>query len=64
MEKVVTRTQLADDIFVLQNGVTMRDAIVPQSDGTYNYYEGITYDYHPEIANRTDVISLYFQWGN
>ncbi|CAB9523278.1 FAD-dependent oxidoreductase domain-containing protein 2 [Seminavis robusta] len=61
--KTVARAQVADDIFILQDGHAIRDVIVPNSDGTYSYYEGICLDFHPELKARKDIISYYFEWG-
>lgn len=76
------RIQVAHDILILQDGVTVRDAIVPvtsddnenydDGDGTtansnqqmYRYYEGITVPFHHDIKDRSDVIFLYFGWGD
>lgn len=65
--KVQTRLEAAADLIILQDGVIIRDAIVPVLDGdpgTYHYYEGISYDFHKDIVNRTDIIWVYFAWGD
>lgn len=30
----------------------------------YHYYEGITHEFHHELSQKKDVISLYFAWGD
>jgi len=66
--KVVERCQIAHDIFILQDGVAIRDIILPSLDepGTYTYYEGTTHEFHRDLKldAREDVISLYFEWGH
>ena len=66
IRKVVTRFQTADDIFLLQDGVALRDVIVPDDEalGRYLYYEGITHDFHPNLMARNDTISVYLMWGD
>lgn len=62
---VINRIQVVDDLVILQDGVLLRDAIIPMYDGTdyYEYYEGITIPFE-DIKDRKDVIFLYFSWGN
>ena len=60
----VARFQVADDLVILQDGVVVRDIIVPVSDDIYHYYEGISYQFHSELMNRDGIISLYFAWGD
>ena len=65
--KVLHRFQVADDIFLLQDGAAIRDVIVPNKDkpGTYTYYEGITHEFHRDLdmGSWDDIISVYFEWG-
>jgi hypothetical protein len=44
IQKAISRLQIADDLVILQDGVIVRDVVVPDLDdpGTYQYYEGIT----------------------
>lgn len=64
--RVIVRCQESHDLIILQDGVTVRDAIVPNVDGsnTYRYYEGIIIPFHKDLKERDDVIFLYFAWGN
>lgn len=61
----LTRIQVADNLIILQDGVVLRDMIVPATDGSglYHYYEAVTYKFHQEFKDRDDIISLYFAWG-
>lgn len=77
--RAVVRCQTADDLIVMQDGVVLRDAMVPIRDvdvdgspggatsndvGKFFYYEGISYEFHPDVAARDDAVYLYFGWGN
>ena len=43
----------------------MRDIIVPvQGQDKFHYYQGITYQFHRDIAERDDAIAVYFAWGD
>jgi len=66
VKHVVDRIQVVHDLVILQDGVILRDAIVPLNDGTegYEYYEGITLPFHGDIKDREDVIYIYFAWGD
>jgi hypothetical protein len=58
--------QTADDIMILQDGVSVRDVIVPEEafgETFYRYYEGITVEMMPELANAEGAIHFYFSWG-
>jgi hypothetical protein len=47
-----------------QDGVVVRDAIVPMENGEYHYYEGVTYQFFQEFTKREDIIYIYFAWGD
>ncbi len=64
LDYAVHRFQVADDLVILQDGVVVRDAIVPMKDGTYHYYEGVTYKYIKEFEQKKAIIYLYFAWGD
>lgn len=63
--KAVARFQEAHDLIILQDGVVIKDMVVPVLGETdkYHYYEGITYEFHKQLG-RDDIISLYFAWGD
>jgi len=63
LEHAVHRFQIADDLVILQDGVVIRDAIVPTGNN-YRYYEGITYKFFNEFEHREDILYLYFAWGD
>lgn len=65
----LARLQVADDLIILQDGVVLRDAIVPAGndiEGTevYHYYEGASFNFHDDIISHQDVVYLYFSWGD
>lgn len=64
LDHAVRRFQVASDLVILQDGVVVRDAIVPTEDGGYHYYEGITYKFFRDFEGREGVIYLYFAWGD
>lgn len=53
---------MTSDLIIVQDGVVLRDAIIPLDDnpGLYQYYEGTTYMYqfHNDAVNRDDAICL------
>jgi len=67
--KVQARIQTASDLIILQDGVVVRDVIVPVKKANsnvverYEYYEGATYQFHEEWRDRDDVIFVFFVWG-
>lgn len=64
VEHLLYRSQTADDLIILQDGLILRDAIVADETGQYSYYEGVPYQFFPEITEGHDVIYFYFSWGN
>lgn len=62
VHKVIERFQTSSDLIILQDGVVVRDAAVPQPDGSYLYYEGINYAFHKDLPK--DTIYMYFSWGD
>lgn len=64
LNHAVHRFQVADDLVILQDGVVVRDAIVPMEDGYYHYYEGITFKFFKTFEGRENIIYLYFAWGD
>jgi hypothetical protein len=71
LEHSVNRFQTADDLVILQDGVILRDAILPvnnddvQSETVeYHYYESVTYEFHKDFQHQEDIIYLYFGWGD
>lgn len=69
VQEVIARIQIAHDLVILQDGVVLRDMIIPAGtngdEEIFNYYEGITFEFpHKDIVNRNDAIFVYFAWGN
>lgn len=80
LHHAINRFQISDDLVILQDGVVLRDMIVPVrisgeedsdeeeipvGDRLYHYYEGVTYKFQKEIdLQREDIIFLYFAWGD
>lgn len=66
LDYVVRRFQISDELVILQDGVIVRDAIVivvnEEGLNEYHYYEGVTYQFHPEFDDKT--IYLYLRWGD
>ena len=66
LDYVVRRFQISDELVILQDGVIVRDAIVivvnEEGVNEYHYYEGVTYQFHPEFDDNT--IYLYLRWGD
>ena len=63
---VARRLDITSDLIILQDGVVLRDVIIPSDDelGLYHYYEGITYQFHDGAIDRDDAIYVYFMWGD
>lgn len=60
------RIDIASDLIILQDGLVLRDVIIPsEGSGIYHYYEGASYEYllqdHP--ADHDKVVYIYFMWG-
>ena len=64
LDHAVRRFQVADDLVILQDGVVVRDAIIPMGNGKYHYYEGVTYKFFKDFEHRDNIIYLYFAWGD
>ena len=66
VKHVVDRFQFADDLVILQDGVILRDLIIPSDDdaGMYKYYQGVTYHFHKELMQANGVTAIYFSWGD
>jgi hypothetical protein len=69
LEHAVKRFQIAADLVIMQDGVVLRDAIVPTMmkgghKKEYHYYEGVTYNFFEDFEQRDDIIYLYFAWGD
>ena len=71
---VTDRIQYTDDLLLMQDGVTLKDLIIPAGtdieDGRitggqyYRYYEGITHDFHPTLMKANGAIKVFFAWGD
>lgn len=61
---VTHRLDVASDLILLQDGIVLRDVIIPSEDvGLYRYFEGVPYQFLGDSTDRTDVIFIYFMWG-
>ncbi len=60
---IIHRCQTGDDILIMQDGVIIRDVILPTGDGLWYYYDGVPYQMMPELQH-PDAIHLYFSWGD
>ena len=63
---VAHRLDITSDLIILQDGMVLRDVIIPSDEkpGLYHYYEGITYQFHDDAIDRDDAIYVYFMWGD
>ena len=67
----VARIQTADDLVILQDAQTVKDVVIEIPTGNsgsslYRYYEGITFQFHPDLlANDEQVVmNLFLGWGD
>jgi hypothetical protein len=58
----VHRVQTAADLIIMQEGVVLRDVILPAGSGKYRYYEGVPY-LNDERFLHPDAVYVYFAWG-
>mmetsp|Transcript_20236 Transcript_20236/g.34564 ORF Transcript_20236/g.34564 Transcript_20236/m.34564 type:complete len:617 (-) Transcript_20236:25-1875(-) len=62
----VARIQTASDLLIMQDGDVLRDVLEPlNAERTqWRYYEGVNFKFHPHLHSRSDLVYLYFRWGD
>ena len=63
---VAYRLDIVSDLILMQDGVILRDVIIPIGDGFYKYFESATYQFHEDIreSKPEETIYVYFVWGD
>eukprot|EP01108_Squamamoeba_japonica_P007011 TRINITY_DN582_c0_g1_i2.p1 TRINITY_DN582_c0_g1~~TRINITY_DN582_c0_g1_i2.p1 ORF type:complete len:525 (-),score=116.51 TRINITY_DN582_c0_g1_i2:18-1592(-) len=65
VQHAMSRIQRAADIVIMQDGVVLRDMIVPTDEqDRWTYYEGVPFNFFGDLATGKGVVHMYFAYGD
>jgi hypothetical protein len=61
--RIIHRFQTADDLLVLQDGISVRDVLTPlDQPDMWRYCDGVTHEMRPDLKH-PQAVHAYFAWG-